>query len=458
MQIQRNPDEHVIVSDGMLGYGFPESSLQSAVQTGIDVIAVDAGSTDPGPYYLGSGELFGSERMMRRDLDLFLDAQTESGAKMVIGSAGGAGTNVHLEKVTAILREAIAARGVKRKVALIKSEVDKDKVRAALAANRILPYETGRQLEEKHIDDAIRIVAQIGVEPMIAALREDPDIILCGRAWDPGNVSALAIARGFDRGISIHAGKILECGAQAALPVEGSDLLLGRIRRNSFIVEPCAAHKRCTVESVASHTLYEKTDPILLPGPGGKSDLRGAVFTQIDERRVEVTGSKFEATLPYTIKLEGARLAGWRHIVIAGIRDPLMIAALDDIQQGALVRVADLQRGKISPEDYSVRFHRYGVDGVMGTLEPVKNRAHEVGLVIDVVGKNAEVADVVASSIRALLMHWTYPGRIATAGNLAFPFSPAEFAGGAVYEFNIYDLMQIDDPVAMFPYEIETMS
>ena len=39
----------VYAPQGMLGYGFPSSSLEAALARKPDVIAVDAGSTDPGP-------------------------------------------------------------------------------------------------------------------------------------------------------------------------------------------------------------------------------------------------------------------------------------------------------------------------------------------------------------------------------------------------------------------------
>ena len=50
-------------------------------------------------------------------------------------------------------------------------------------------------------------------------------------------------------------------------------------------------------------------------------------------------------------------------------------------------------------------------------------------------------------------MHYGYPGRISTAGNLAFPFSPSDMHGGEVYEFSIYHLMELDRPEA-FPLEV----
>ena len=53
----------------MLGYGYPIDGLQRAMQEDIAFIGVDAGSTDPGPYYLGSGKAFVKEMQIRRDLE-----------------------------------------------------------------------------------------------------------------------------------------------------------------------------------------------------------------------------------------------------------------------------------------------------------------------------------------------------------------------------------------------------
>lgn len=450
-------EELVVLSHGMLGYGFPERSIETAIGIGVDLISVDAGSSDPGPYYLGSGELFGNEGMVRRDLDLLLEAQAATGAKIVIGSAGGAGCAAQLQRTEELLAEAIARRGKPLRVATIASDIDKDLLRAALKQDRVRTYETGDDLTEQAIEEATNIVAQIGIEPIAAALSANPDIVLCGRAWDPGNIAAYPVSLGYDRGLAIHAGKILECGAQAALPVEGSDLLLGRLRRNDFIVEALQGHKRCTVDSVGAHTLYEKTDPVFLPGPGGKSDLSNTRFEQFDERRVRVEGSRFIKDETYRVKLEGAKLAGYRSVAVAGIRDPRMIAQIDKIQADLDARARGLLAGRVGPDDYKIAFHRYGKDGVMGKLEPVKTDPHEIGLVIDVVARTQQLASQVMATYRALLLHWGYDGRKATAGNLAFPFSPAEFNAGALYEFNIYHLLELDDAVSPFPYAMKVI-
>lgn len=446
--------EFRIVSHGMLGYGFPAASLDNAVSEGVDLIAVDAGSTDPGPYYLGSGKPFGSAEMIARDLDLLIDAHQSTGAPIVIGSAGGAGGDLQVDALLDVLGEVLRRKGLRKRVAVLRSELDKGVLRQALAENRIRTFETEKPLTVEDIDAAEHIVAQLGPEPLIAALEDGPEILICGRAWDVANVAALPIARGYPRGPALHMGKILECGGQAALPVEGSDLLVGRLSADGFVVESPQPHKACTLESISAHTLYEKTNPVRLPGPGGIVDLSSTHFDQIDDRRVRVTGTTFEQSPVYTVKLEGARRVGYRHISIGGIRDPRMIRQIDRIEADLRERLVQNLAGRIAPEDYLLTIRRYGLDGVMGALEPVKTPAHELGLLIDVVAETPDIAESVCAMTRSLLLHWGYEGRIATAGNFAFPFSPNDMPAGEVYEFNIYHLLEIADPVALFPHEI----
>jgi len=445
-----------ILSHGMLGYGFPVESLQEAERRGFALLAIDAGSTDPGPYYLGSGRPFVSATMVRRDLDLLLPAARRQGAKVVIGSSGGAGTASQLAFVVSIVKAIIAERGLgPLKLATIDSELSKPLLIEALGQGRIHQFETRTDLAVSDIEASTHIVAQIGIEPMMAALAEGCDILVCGRAWDVANVAAYPVLLGHDRGLAFHLGKILECGGQAAVPVEGSDLLMGTLHADHFIVETPHAAKACTIESVGAHTLYEKSNPVWLPGPGGIVDLKDARFEQIDPVRVAVRGSRFHPAPRQTVKLEGARHVGYRHIAPAGIRDPLMIAQLDEVAAGVSKRLVANLGTSVRRDSFDLRFRFYGRDGVMGALEPVKTPSHEIGLLIDVVAETPELAETVCAMARSLTLHWAYPGRIATAGNLAFPFSPADVPAGPVYEFSVYHLLEIDDPARLFPFQSE---
>ena len=442
----KSPDEFVVVSNGMLGYGFREESLHDAVAAGVDLIAADAGSSDPGPYYLGTGKPFVGEAMTKRDLKLLVKAGYDSGAPLIIGSAGGAGGDEQVDFLVRLLREVMAELNITRKVAIVRTELDKAVVQDALADQRIQTFETNHPLSPDDIDQASHIVAQMGCEAYWPALRENPDIIIGGRAWDVANIAALPLLKGYPRGLTLHMGKIVECGSLAARPTGGGDLILGRLRDDHFLVEPTHPDKACTVQSVSAHTFYEKTDPLMLAGPGGVVDLTKTVFEQYDARRVKVTGSTFHPAEKYTVKLEGARLAGYRAITIGGARDPRFIANINGIQATIMGKIRESQPAHVRNDQYSVTFHRYGIDGVMGKWEPVKQPAHEVGVLIDVIGETPQIAEAICGLARAAILHAPYPGRQATAGNIAFPFSPAEIDAGPVYEFNIYHLMEIDDP------------
>ena len=42
---------------------------------------------------------------------------------------------------------------------------------------------------------------------------------------------------------------------------------------------------------------------------------------------------------------------------------------------------------------------------------------------------------------------------MATSGNIGLPFTPLEIPLGEVCAFNVYHLMQVDDPAALFPIQ-----
>ena len=94
---------------GMLGYGYPIASLDAGMAFAPTFLGADNGSTDPGPYYLGSGKGFVKPRQIERDLEPALCASVAAGVPLIIGSAGGSGAAPHVETFLAVLR-AIAAR------------------------------------------------------------------------------------------------------------------------------------------------------------------------------------------------------------------------------------------------------------------------------------------------------------------------------------------------------------
>jgi len=78
------------------------------------------------------------------------------------------------------------------------------------------------------VEESENIVAQMGVEPFIKLLEAGAQVIVAGRSYDPAVFAALPISLGYDPGLALHLGKILECAAIAATPGSGSDCALER--------------------------------------------------------------------------------------------------------------------------------------------------------------------------------------------------------------------------------------
>src|SRR5262249_29562353 len=372
----------------------------------------------------------------RYDLAIMLRAARGSRIPLIIGSALTSGANVSLEEAVKLVHAVAREDRLSFRMAGISAEIDKADLKRRL---RQAPFDRlgPDPLTPDTIDRCGPIVAQVGVEPFIQALDAGAEVIIAGRACDDVIFAAMPIMRGYDRGLALHCGKILECAGLSAVPCDLAEPLLGRVRRDHFEVEPCHPAHRCTTVSVAGHSLYERGDPCLQPGPGGMNDLTHSEFSQLDERRVRVTGSRFVPDAVYRVKLEGAERLGFRSVVLTGIRDPHMIAALDGLF--AEVRERAESRFHLSAQGVHLNFSIYGRNAVRAGLEPVADaKPHEVGLLIDVVAPQQELATAVAMFVRGTLQHASYPGIVNTAGNMAYPFSPFGVPVGPAYRFAVY--------------------
>ena len=320
---------------------------------------------------------------------------------MQLATAHGAGARPHLDWTVDIIREIAREDGLTGRLAVIPSDMDKGALMAALSAGDLVELPPGGPATPADIEESTYIVAQIGEEPLIAALQAGADVVVAGRCYDPSVFAAVPILRGYPRGLALHMGKILECAAIASLPGSGSDCMMGTLDETGFVLETLNPARVCTVTSVAAHTLYEKSDPYHLSGPGGALNLTGTGFEQIDPTRVRVTGTVFEPSDGYFVKLEAARIVGYRTVSIAGVRAPDFIAQLDSILDGVRARVFD-NFPDMATGNASLIFRVYGRDGVMGALEPERaHLPHELGLVIEAVADTQDRANTICSFGRA---------------------------------------------------------
>lgn len=439
----------ILAPTAILGYGFPEASFLRGMALEPHLIAVDAGSTDPGPYYLGSGKPFTDRVGVKRDLRIMLTHGVRNRIPVVIGTAGGSGAWPHVEWCRDLILEIAREEDLHFRLGLVYADVPPEVVLAGKVTGLDgLPAPT-----EAEVRACPHIVAQMGPEPIQRLRRQGCDVILAGRCYDPACFSALPLMEGHDVALATHLGKILECAAIAATPGSGSDSVLGILREDAFVLQALSPERRFTAQSTAAHTLYEKSDPCHLPGPGGVLDLTDVTFTELGDGRVEVRGTRFVPTRPYAVKLEGARPVGYRTLCVAGTHDPILIASIDTVAAQVKARVDELlEREKVQGR---VFFHVYGRNGVMGDLEPGRYPPpHELGLVLEVLAPTQEEANTICSMTRSTFLHYGYEGRISTAGNLAFPFSPSDVPMGPAYEFALYHLLEVADPEAMFTSEV----
>ena len=377
-----------------------------------------------------------------------LKAACELNIPLVIGTAGGCGADVHVARELEIIRQIAKEQNLTFKMAVISAEFEKDMLIQQLHGGKIEKLGPAPVVTEADINASTHIVAQMGIEPIMEALDAGAQVVICGRCYDPAAFAAPAIRLGYDKALALHLGKILECAAICATPGSASDCIMGYLGEDYFCVEPLNPERKCTPTSVSAHTLYEKSNPYILPGPGGHLDLSECVFTADSDRRVRVTGSKFVAEAVPSVKLEGAKVAGFRTISICGNRDPIFISQIDDILENLKKRTADNLSADFA---YNLDFIVYGKNGVMGQLEPnTQISSHEIGIVIDVVADTQEHSAAACSVARSTLLHYGYPGRIATAGNLAFPFSPSDIKVGETYVFSVYALLRTEDPLTLF--------
>ncbi|MBR2038329.1 MAG: acyclic terpene utilization AtuA family protein [Lachnospiraceae bacterium] len=429
----------IIALNGLLGYGYTEKALENAFANCPDYIGVDAGSTDPGPYYLGSGNSFTNRNSVKRDLELALPTAVERKIPFIIGTAGGSGAKPHVDWLCSIVDEIAEEHQLSMKVAVIYADVSKEYVMKKFRDGKISAMGPLDSTEES-IAQSNRLVAQLSVEPVIHALESGADLIICGRLCDTAIYASPAIMHGFDPGLAFHMAKIMECGSMCSEPVSASDVMLGEITEDSFTLTPMNPIRRCTVRRVAAHTMYEQSDPVHIYEPDGVIDLTESQYEQITERSVKVRGSRFIPAPVKTLKLEGTRLAGYRTIAIAGINDLLTIVSIETIEQGVREFLKENFKA-YSEDDYRIIFRKYGP-----TPEDVHEEfAGNLGLIIDVVAKSEEIADAVCAVARSRVLHYDYAGRKSTAGNLAFPYSPSDIHMGEVYEFSMYHLCQVDD-------------
>jgi len=440
-------------ASGQLGYGIPADSFRTGIERRPDLIGCDMGSIDIGPTYLGKGEMATSPEATSRDLRRVLTAARALDVPLVIGTAGSAGAGPHLDATLAMLREIAHADRLHFRMAVMRADIPRATLLDAIRSGRVASFDGMPPLTPEDVTQAAHIVGQMGMGPFRKALESDVDVIVAGRACDTAIFAALPAVLGYPVGLAMHMAKIIECGSLCCVP-GGRDPILAELDHDGFVLESMNPERRATPTSVAAHSLYEQADPFTMQEPDGTLDLTHAHYQAVDDRRTRVTGAQWRDTTAPTIKLEGATKIGERAVLLCGSADPRFIAQCKTL----LPKVADLVASLVSenaPPDYTLSFRVYGIDGVRMIVPENEPNPGEVFIMGECIAPTRERASEVVRTTKQFMLHFGYPGRLSTAGNIAFPFTPPEVSLGPAYRFSVYHLLRVDDPDALFPMEIE---
>lgn len=443
----------VLIPAGALGLGYDRDALERGLANNPDIIAIDGGSTDSGPSYLGRGVSKYSRASTKVEWRELMQARAKAGVPLVIGTAGTCGADQTVDWLLEITREIAGEEGMKVRVATIRSGQPKERVKAALAGGRLRPLPAAPEISEAIIQDCSNIVALAGVEQVAAALATGADIVIAGRTTDTAIIAALPILRGDHAGAAWHGAKIGECGALATTN-PNSGVIQIDFDATGFTVEPMAPNAAATPYTVSAHMLYENSDPFILNEPGGHLDVTGSEYQALDKRRVRVEGSKWVKGR-YTVKLEGARVVGHQSVGLAIMRDRRYVQnarewAADVV---AKVRAKIEARMGLAPDDFAVEIRLIGVDATLGDLENRHDVPVEVGVLGILTCPTQEQAAEAAKIMNPYLLHHPLT-EDEPMPTFAFPFSPAEMQRGALYEFCLNHVMELDDPMDAFALDV----
>ena len=440
----------IICPNGHLGFApIRVESFRLGVAAKPDYIAADSGSDDVGPVPLGTDTSTSPLAWQTHDLEQMLLAARALGVPMIIGSAGDTGANSRVDLFVRIIRELAAKHRLPRfKLGYFYSELDKsDLLRRMRGGEIVAGLEGYDDLTGAELEATERIVAMAGVHPFIQLLEQGADVIIGGRSSDSCVFAAPAIHHGFPENHSYYLGKVLECASFCAEPYGGKETVLGEVTQDAVEVTAMHPAQRCTVASVAGHAMYERTNPYYEHVAGGTLDMSHCLYEQVAERTTRIAGAKFVPAAEFRVKLEGAGKIGERYVGMVGIRDPYTIAHVDEVIGWARDKV----RERFGESGYELYYNVYGRDGIMGELEPLRERpAHELCILVQAVASTAEMAEELCMIGTRQMFYARLPDVKGSAGSVAFALDEVLRASPA-YRWTLNHTLRCDHPLELFP-------
>ena len=445
----------IFVPYGAVGLNCTEEAFAAGLAMKPDIISSDAGSTDSGPYYLGSGHGKYSLRDVKRDLKRMVLGADQLGIPMTVGSSGTCGSNEGVDTVFELVKEICEEAGLHKKIAKIYSEQDAAVMKQKYREGKITALHGAPAITEETFDECTTIVALLGYEAYEEAFKNGAEIIIGGRATDTAVIAAYPLMHGCDPASCWHAAKTVECGGVCtSAGLQGGVFM--EVDETGFTIKAVQPGSTVSAYSVSAHLIYENANPIQLTEPGIRIDTTNSVYTELSDTAVRVEGTEIEY-LPYTLKLEGAGPVGYQTVSMAGIRDRKVLQdPLSWIEAVSQEGIEKLEKSGILRDSYHFWLRPYGYNGVSQMAVPEGYVPNEVLMMLTVTADTQEMATQIAKAFNPLLLHYNhFAGK--QMPSYAFIFSPAEMERGAIYEFKLYHTVSVDDPLELVKIQYETL-
>lgn len=442
----------ILVPYGAVGLNCSDEAFANGLALQPDIICCDAGSTDSGPYYLGTGKGKYMTAAVKRDLRRMVKGAHALGVPMAIGSAGTCGSNAGVDEAVRLIQEICQEENIHgKKIVKIYTEQEPAKMAAYYKAGKVQALAGASEITAETFGECDHIVALSGAEPFQKALEMGADIIVCGRSTDTAIMAFYPLLKGCHEASCWHAAKIAECGGLCtSAGLQGCAFL--ELDDKGFTVRAIAPGATVTPYSVSAHLLYENADPIHLTEPGIQIDASHTTYTAVDEKTVRVEGTVLTHK-PYTMKLEGSGAVGYQTISLVGIRDrEILKDPLRFVEAISQEGTSKLTSMGVAAASYHINLKPYGYNAVSG--QPVKEGyvPEEIGLLLTVTADTQELATQVAKAFNPLLLHYNlFPER--QMPSFGFAFSPAEIERGKIYEFKLYHTVSLEDPLELVTFQ-----
>ena len=310
----------------------------------------------------------------------------------ILSNAGGLNPRACRERIFEVARE-LGVHGIR--VGVVEGDDLLPRLPELVAAGHALAnMDTGEPIGPV-VERMTSANAYLGARPVIQALAEGSDIVLCGRITD----TALALAPlahefgwaddDWDRlAAGTIAGHILECGAQCTggnfsrwwevpdLAGVGYPIVEAREDGTFVVTKHPGTGGMVTVDTVAEQLLYEMASPSAYITPDVVADFTTIRLAQDGKDRVQVSGIEGRPRTG-TLKISASHLAGYKssgQITVSGPR------AVDKARLAADVVWKRLERAGVTFEDDQKEVELVGLGACLPGVLPAPGDLPEVVL------------------------------------------------------------------------------